>query len=249
MEDFNDLESRLAALEQLAQAQQEKEAQAQQTAALQSIKDQYGMRFNNRDDVGMEILNQLARKGVDVSAASSNAVQDILDDMQAQVAQLYDDFNQQKHEMQETQNQAADLADQLNQIDETVKAATGGDMTNDEVPPPVEEPPMPEAPAPMPEEMAPPPVEEPPAPAPEPVPEPAPEPAPTDMAPPAPEPVTSDVTLKNVETPNPMGNNQSFFIKKTNKVNVAPSPAILSDATMKKSSFGRNLIDIARRGW
>ena len=249
MEDFNDLEPRLAALEQLAQAQQEKEAQAQQAAALQSIKDQYGMRFNNRDDVGMEILNQLARKGVDVSAASSNAVQDILDDMQAQVAQLYDDFNQQKHEMQETQNQAAELADQLNQIDETVKAATGGDMVNDEVPPPVEEAPVPEAPATEPVgEPAVPPVEEAPAPVPE---EPAPEPvpAPADMAPPAPEPVTSDVTLKNVETPNPMGNNQSFFIKKTNKVNVAPSPAILSDATMKKPSFGRNLIDIARRGW
>lgn len=266
MEDFNGLEPRLAALEQMAQQIQEEKAAAAQKAAIDSLKDKYGMRFGNRDDVAMEILNQLNRRGVDVSAASNNAVQDILDDMQGQIAALYDAFNQSKREMADTQAKAADLAGQLNAIDETVQAATGGDMAGGEVP--GNEPPapsaleaMPEAaPAPdtealqdtnvvpMPEEQA--------APAPEaaaqqepnvvPMPE---EPVAQPMA------VPSDVRVKDISTDNPppkMGNNQSYAIKPSNKVNVAVGPDILSDKRMKepaKPSFGKHLISIASRGW
>lgn len=263
MEDFNGLEPRLAALEQMAQEMQAEKAAAAEKAAIQSLKDQYGMRFGNRDDVAMEILNQLNRRGVDVSAASSNAVQDILDDMQGQIAALYDAFNQNKKEMADTQAKAADLADQLNSIDETVRSATGGDMVGDEVPgatPPATDTPSPFEPAP---EAAPEAAPEgaaaadagmgEPAPTPEAVPAPEAAPAPE----PAPMDVPSDVRVKSISTENPppkMGNNQSYFIKPSDKVNAAPGPEILSDARMKEPAaphptFGKHLISVASRGW
>ena len=225
------------------------------------------MRFGNRDDVAMEILNQLNRRGVDVSAASSNAVQDILDDMQGQIAALYDAFNQNKKEMADTQAKAADLADQLNSIDETVKAATGGDMVGEEVPgavPPATDTPSPFEPAP---EAAPEPAPESAAAADAGMGEPAPETAPADTTAPAPEAapapelapmdVPSDVRVKSISTENPppkMGNNQSYFIKPSDKVNAAPGPEILSDQRMKEPAaphptFGKHLISVASRGW
>ena len=247
MEDFNGLEPRLQALEEFTnglRAEREKQAQEQE---LQQLLDSYGMQFNGRRDVGMEILNQLHRRGVDTSAASSNAVQDIITDMQAQIAQLYDDFNQKRQEMDQIQQQAAQLTDQINNIDQVV-ADTTGDGSEIPVPTsmspeqaPTEVPPAPDA------TMAPPPADEsvPPE-------QPAPDTT-SEVPPPVPEqPVVSDVRLKNVDTPNHMQNQQQFFIKKTNKVNVAPSADILSDKRVKEvhtPTFGRHLISVASRGF
>lgn len=247
MEDFNGLEPRLQALEEFTnglRAEREKQAQEQE---LQQLLDSYGMQFNGRRDVGMEILNQLHRRGVDTSAASSNAVQDIITDMQAQIAQLYDDFNQKRQEMDQIQQQAAQLTDQINNIDQVV-ADTTGDGSEIPVPTnmspeqaPTEVPPAPDA------TMAPPPADGsvPPE-------QPAPDTT-SEVPPPVPEqPVVSDVRLKNVDTPNPMQNQQQFFIKKTNKVNVAPSADILSDKRVKEvhtPTFGRHLISVASRGF
>ena len=247
MEDFNGLEPRLQALEEFTnglRAEREKQAQEQE---LQQLLDSYGMQFNGRRDVGMEILNQLHRRGVDTSAASSNAVQDIITDMQAQIAQLYDDFNQKRQEMDQIQQQAAQLTDQINNIDQVV-ADTTGDGSEIPVPTnmspeqaPTEVPPAPDA------TMAPP--------APDgsvPPEQPAPDTT-SEVPPPAPEqPVVSDVRLKNVDTLNPMQNQQQFFIKKTNRVNVAPSADILSDKRVKEvhtPTFGRHLISVASRGF
>ena len=247
MEDFNGLEPRLQALEEFTnglRAEREKQAQEQE---LQQLLDSYGMQFNGRRDVGMEILNQLHRRGVDTSAASSNAVQDIITDMQAQIAQLYDDFNQKRHEMDQIQQQAAQLTDQINNIDQVVADTTGDgseipvstDMSPEQAP--TEVPPAPDA------TMTPPPVDGsvPPE-------QPAPDTT-SEVPPPVPEqPVVSDVRLKNVDTPNPMQNQQQFFIKKTNKVNVAPSADILSDKRVKEvhtPTFGRHLISVASRGF
>lgn len=247
MEDFNGLEPRLQALEEFTnglRAEREKQAQEQE---LQQLLDSYGMQFNGRRDVGMEILNQLHRRGVDTSAASSNAVQDIITDMQAQIAQLYDDFNQKRQEMDQIQQQAAQLTDQINNIDQVVADTTGDgseipvptDMLPEQAP--TEVPPAPDA------TMAPPPADGsvPPE-------QPAPDTT-SEVPPPVPEqPVVSDVRLKNVDTPNPMQNQQQFFIKKTNKVNVAPSADILSDKRVKEvhtPTFGRHLISVASRGF
>ena len=247
MEDFNGLEPRLQALEEFTnglRAEREKQAQEQE---LQQLLDSYGMQFNGRRDVGMEILNQLHRRGVDTSAASSNAVQDIITDMQAQIAQLYDDFNQKRQEMDQIQQQAAQLTDQINNIDQVV-ADTTGDGSEIPVPTnmspeqaPTEVPPAPDATmAPPPADMSVPPEQ------------PAPDTT-SEVPPPVPEqPVVSDVRLKNVDTPNPMQNQQQFFIKKTNKVNVAPSADILSDKRVKEvhtPTFGRHLISVASRGF
>ena len=257
MEDFNGLEPRLQALEEFTnglRAEREKQAQEQE---LQQLLDSYGMQFNGRRDVGMEILNQLHRRGVDTSAASRNAVQDIITDMQAQIAQLYDDFNQKRQEMDQIQQQAAQLTDQINNIDQVV-ADTTGDGSEIPVPTnmspeqaPTEVPPAPDA------TMAPPSVADesvtpPPADMSVPPEQPAPDTT-SEVPPPVPEqPVVSDVRLKNVDTPNPMQNQQRFFIKKTNKVNVAPSADILSDKRVKEvhtPTFGRHLISVASRGF
>lgn len=251
MEDFNGLEPRLQALEEFTnglRAEREKQAQEQE---LQQLLDSYGMQFNGRRDVGMEILNQLHRRGVDTSAASSNAVQDIITDMQAQIAQLYDDFNQKRQEMDQIQQQAAQLTDQINNIDQVVADTTGD---GSEIPVPTNMSPEQAAPD---ATMTPPPaadesVTPPPADGsvlPE---QPAPDTT-DEVPPPVPEqPVVSDVRLKNVDTPNPMQNKQQFFIKKTNKVNVAPSADILSDKRVKEvhtPTFGRHLISVASRGF
>ena len=252
MEDFNGLEPRLQALEEFTnglRAEREKQMQEQE---LQQLLDSYGMQFNGRRDVGMEILNQLHRRGVDTSAASSNAVQDIITDMQAQIAQLYDDFNQKRQEMDQIQQQAAQLTDQINNIDQVV-ADTTGDGSEIPVPTNMSPEQMPATDA----TMTPPPaadesVTPPPADMSVPPEQPAPD-ATSEVPPPAPEqPVVSDVRLKNVDTPNPMQNQQQFFIKKTNKVNVAPSPDILSDKRVKEvhtPTFGRHLISVASRGF
>lgn len=247
MEDFNGLEPRLQALEEFTnglRAEREKQAQEQE---LQQLLDSYGMQFNGRRDVGMEILNQLHRRGVDTSAASSNAVQDIITDMQAQIAQLYDDFNQKRQEMDQIQQQAAQLTDQINNIDQVVADTTGDgseipvstNMSPEQAPTDV--PPAPDATMTSPAADGSVPPEQP-------------APDTTDeVPPPVPEqPVVSDVRLKNVDTPNPMQNKQQFFIKKTNKVNVAPSADILSDKRVKEvhtPTFGRHLISVASRGF
>lgn len=251
MEDFNGLEPRLQALEEFTnglRAEREKQAQEQE---LQQLLDSYGMQFNGRRDVGMEILNQLHRRGVDTSAASSNAVQDIITDMQAQIAQLYDDFNQKRQEMDQIQQQAAQLTDQINNIDQVVADTTGD---GSEIPVPTNM--SPEQPAPDATMTPPPAADESVAPPPADMSVPPEQPAPdttNEVPPPAPEqPVVSDVRLKNVDTPNPMQNQQQFFIKKTNKVNVAPSADILSDKRVKEvhtPTFGRHLISVASRGF
>lgn len=255
MDEFNNLEPRLQALEQMAQQLQLEKEEAAQEKQIQGLLDQYGMQFNNRRDVGMEILNQLNRQGVDVSAASSSAIQDIITDMQTQIAQLYDDFNQKRQEMDIIQSEAADLANKVNQIDQVVVDATSLDAaspTENEVPPvdapvdaPVEGPvdtPV-EGPAEAPVEGdVPPPVE-------------STAEAPVESSAAIPENTTlSDVRVKNVETPTPMQQPQNYFIKRTNKVNVAPSPDILSDARVKdvkssKPSFANHLISVARRSF
>ena len=245
MEDFNGLEPRLQALEEFTnglRAEREKQAQEQE---LQQLLDSYGMQFNGRRDVGMEILNQLHRRGVDTSAASSNAVQDIITDMQAQIAQLYDDFNQKRQEMDQIQQQAAQLTDQINNIDQVVADTTGD---GSEIPVPTnmspEQVPAKETPD---ATMTPPAADE------SVTPEQSAPDTTSEVPPSAPEqPVVSDVRLKNVDTPNHMQNKQQFFIKKTNKVNVAPSADILSDKRVKEvhtPTFGRHLISVASRGF
>lgn len=179
--ELEDLEGRLKALED--------------DKVQSSFVDKYGAKFANDKDIGVAILNELNRRGVDVSAAD-DAVQEILDQIRAEATALLDKINQ-------NQAQVSDLMDKVNDVDAAVQAASGAplpeDMPSDatgaipeaappaETTPPATEAPTPEAaPAPLPEEaMGAAPVEEP-APAPE--------------EPPTPDTTLSDERIKNIRS-------------------------------------------------
>lgn len=172
--ELEDLEGRLKALED--------------DKVQSSFVDKYGAKFSNDKDIGVAILNELNRRGVDVSAAD-DAVQEILDQIRAEATALLDKINQ-------SQAEVSDLMDKVNDVDAAVQAASGAptpaDMPPDatgalpETAPPVEPPPA--APNAAPEEPVPP----------------APDTgdalgaAPVDTPTPAPEePVTPDTTLSD----------------------------------------------------
>ena len=146
-----------------------------QKMAQQAFMDKYGSRVSNNESLGLVILNELNRRGVDVSAADE-AVQQILDQLRMEATALLDTIK-------DTMTDASDLIDKVDTMQEAVEVAgmaTGADMSQPsaamnagELPPvePMEPPPpmppeggdmggMPPeggepAPAPAPEEMPP----------------------------------------------------------------------------------------------
>lgn len=108
--DMQELIARLGALEQ---GNAEREAAATQG----SFMDKYGMKFSNDGDLGVAILGELNRRGIDVSAAD-DAVQQILDQIRAEATALLD-------KIKGSEAEVAQLADKLNSIDESVQAAKG----------------------------------------------------------------------------------------------------------------------------
>ena len=102
--------------------------------------DQYGSRFSNNQGLGMAILNELDRRGVDTSAADE-AVTGILDQLRMECNEIITAINGIKAEAMETMEKVSDVAD-------AVQDAVA-DNPNGDVPlPPSEEAPMPEEPAP-----------------------------------------------------------------------------------------------------
>lgn len=152
---IEELATRLGALEadQAARLQAEKE---------QQFMDMYGTRFSNDRNIGLAILGEMSRRGIDVSAAD-DAVQQILDGIRAEATDIL-------NKIQQHQVEVDSLVDKVNNMSDAVAAATGdGEPTIPNIEPepmpevpPVEEPPAP--PAPPVEEPPAPPVEEPPAP-------------------------------------------------------------------------------------
>jgi hypothetical protein len=82
-----------------------------------SFMDKYGQKFNNNNAVGVAILNELNRRGVDTSAADE-AVQQILDQVRQEAQQVLDMINNQ-------QSQVSDLMNNVQAISESVSSATG----------------------------------------------------------------------------------------------------------------------------
>lgn len=146
--DIEELATRLGALEadQVARLQAERENQ---------FMDMYGTRFSNDRNIGLAILGEMSRRGIDVSAADE-AVQQILDGMRAEATDIL-------NKIQQHQVEVDSLVDKVNNISDAVAAATGnGESTIPNIEPPA--PPVEEPPAPPVEETIAPPVEEPPAP-------------------------------------------------------------------------------------
>lgn len=148
--DIEELATRLGALEadQASRLQAERENQ---------FMDMYGTRFSNDRNIGLAILGEMSRRGIDVSAADE-AVQHILDGMRAEATDIL-------NKIQQHQVEVDSLVDKVNNISDAVAAATGnGEPTIPNIEPTSEVPPVEEPPAPPVEEPIAPPVEEPPAP-------------------------------------------------------------------------------------
>lgn len=138
--ELEELGNRLAALEE---AQRAKEAEALQA----SFMDKYGARFNNNPDLSVAILNELNRRGVDVSAAD-DAVQGILDQLRMELTECMD-------QLQQMMSDISTEMDKVNKIDEAVMAASdqgapapAPDMPAEETPAPTPDMPAPDMPAP-----------------------------------------------------------------------------------------------------
>jgi hypothetical protein len=90
----------------------------QQAAAQQSqFMDKYGTKFSGDEGIGVAILAELGRRGIDTSAADE-AVQDILDRIRAEATAILD-----KIKMDE--RTVSQLMDQVATVEEAVNAATG----------------------------------------------------------------------------------------------------------------------------
>lgn len=146
--DLEELSMRLGSLERAR-------ATDMQKAAQQAFMDKYGSRISNNSSLGLIILNELNRRGVDTSAADE-AVQEILDQLRMEATMLLDTIK-------DTMEQGSELLDKIDNMQESVEAAaaaTGADMSvsSEEMPAelseaevgmmPEEQPPMEGAPAP-----------------------------------------------------------------------------------------------------
>lgn len=112
--DIDELAQRLAAMEESQYAQEQQGIQGQ-------FMDKYGAKFANDGDLGVAILGELNRRGIDVSAADS-AVQEILDGIRAEATALLDKIKSQSADV-------SALMDKVNSIDESVMAASGATGT------------------------------------------------------------------------------------------------------------------------
>lgn len=150
--DLEELSMRLGSLERAR-------ATDMQKAAQQAFMDKYGSRISNNSSLGLIILNELNRRGVDTSAADE-AVQEILDQLRMEATMLLDTIK-------DTMEQGSELLDKIDNMQESVEAAaaaTGADMSvaSEEMPAelseveagmmPEEQPPMEGAPEEMPAE-------------------------------------------------------------------------------------------------
>lgn len=127
--DLQELAMRLNNLERARDA--DLQAQAQQ-----AFMNKYGARIGNNQGLGMVILNELNRRGIDTSAADE-AVQSILDQLRMEATALLDTI---KVDM----SQANQLMDKIDAIDQSVNAAALATGQDQGLPTQDMEPPIPE---------------------------------------------------------------------------------------------------------
>ena len=105
---LEELSMRLTALEDSAKAERDAKRQ-------QEFMDKYGNMFSNNRDIGIAILNQLDKQGVDTSAAGE-AIQSIIQDVLMECAALFNIF---KNALQ----QQGELLDKVSSIAQAVDTA------------------------------------------------------------------------------------------------------------------------------
>ena len=111
--DLEELAARLGNLEAERDANKQK-------AAEEAFMNKYGDRISNNKDLGLAILNELNRRGVDTSAADE-AVEQVLNQLRMELVNLLDTIK-------DNQNQAINLQDKLDTAMDAindVQAASG----------------------------------------------------------------------------------------------------------------------------
>lgn len=214
--DLEELSQRLGSLEAARQEDMQK-------AAQEAFMNKYGSRISNNDGLGLIILNELNRRGVDTSAADE-AVTQILDQLRMEATTLLDTIK-------EDMNQASGLIDKIDAMDQSVQAAaaaSGG--VPEAMPTQAMQTPAPDAQMPPAPDMG--------AGAPDmgaPVPE---EPAPE--APPAPDAPAPDMGAAPDMPPPEQGLPPDAAVSDANKKEIiSPKRLIISDATMKRIKVTR----------
>ena len=120
---LEEMSMRLASIEDSIKAERDAKRQ-------QEFMDRYGTMFSNNRDIGLAILNQLDRKGVDISAATE-AVQSIIQDVLMECAMLMNVFKNALQQQGELMEKVSDIA----QAVDTAMAPTGVDIQSMLAPP------------------------------------------------------------------------------------------------------------------
>ena len=120
---LEEMSMRLASIEDSIKAERDAKRQ-------QEFMDRYGTMFSNNRDIGLAILNQLDRKGVDISAATE-AVQSIIQDVLMECAMLMNVFKNAVQQQGELMEKVSDIA----QAVDTAMAPTGVDIQSMLAPP------------------------------------------------------------------------------------------------------------------
>ena len=120
---LEEMSMRLASIEDSIKAERDAKRQ-------QEFMERYGNMFSNNNEIGLAILNQLDRKGVDVSAATE-AVQSIIQDVLMECTMLMNVF---KNAMQQ-QGELIDKVSDIAQAVDTAMAPAGTDIQS-MLPPP-----------------------------------------------------------------------------------------------------------------
>ena len=102
-------------------AQGESPEEAEKKAFLTA----HGAMFNNNEDIGLSVLNELKRRGVETKVATDEAIESILDSYRKEIAQLSDALGSAKQQVEQLQNQQADLLSKADTMDKAVQSATG----------------------------------------------------------------------------------------------------------------------------
>jgi K+/H+ antiporter YhaU regulatory subunit KhtT len=92
-------------------------AQRDQMETQRGFIDKYGSKFSGDEGIGVAILGELGRRGIDTSAADE-AVQEILDNIRMEATAILD-------KIKGEQSAVSDLMDKMNTIEESIEAASG----------------------------------------------------------------------------------------------------------------------------
>lgn len=120
---LEEMSMRLASIEDTIKAERDAKRQ-------QEFMSRYGNMFSNNQEIGLAILNQLDRKGVDVSAATE-AVQSIIQDVLMECAMLMNVLKNAVQQQGDLMEKVSDIA----QAVDTAMAPAGADIMSMLAPP------------------------------------------------------------------------------------------------------------------